>query len=174
MKVKKVLVAYYSRTGENYAVGNITKGNTHIVAEMIADKTDGKLFEIEPVNAYPEDYRECTEVAKREKEEEARPAIKDDIAVEDYDVIFLGYPIWWDDAPMPVHTFIDKHDWKGKTVILFCTHEGSRLGSTESIMAKACKGAEMLPGLAVQGKIAQENRASAQKSVDNWLNGLGF
>lgn len=174
MKDKKVLVVFYSRTGENYAVGNIAKGNTHIAAEMIADKTDGRLFEVQPIKPYPEDYTKCTEVAKKEKEEEARPAIKDDIAVEDYDVVFIGYPIWWGDAPMPVHTFIDKHNWNGKTVIPFCTHEGSGLGSTEAIMAKACKGATLLKGLAVQGSVAQNQRNEARESVDSWLNELGF
>lgn len=174
MKGKKVLVVYYSRTGENYAVGNIAKGNTHIIAEMIADKTGGKLFEVAPVNPYPEDYMKCTEVAKKEKEEAARPAIKDDIPVEDYDVIFIGYPIWWDDAPMPLHTFIDRHNWQGKTVIPFCTHEGSGLGSTESIMAKACKGATLLKGHAIQGSVAQNQQSKAREDVDTWLSKIGF
>ena len=66
---EKVLVAYFSRTGENYAVGNITKGNTHIVAEMIADVAGGKLFEIVPVKGYPNDYNACVDVAKQEKEQ---------------------------------------------------------------------------------------------------------
>ena len=74
MKNKKVLVAYFSRTGENYNVGKISKGNTHIIAEMIAEETDGKLFQIEPVNPYPDEYNACVEVAKTEKENKSRPA----------------------------------------------------------------------------------------------------
>ena len=174
MKDRNVLVAFYSRTGDNYAVGNISKGNTHIVAEMIADKTGGRLFEIEPVNPYPEDYTECTEVAKREKDEDARPAIKNDIAVEDYDVIFIGYPIWWGDAPMPVHTFIDKHKWEGKTVIPFCTHEGSGLAGTEEIMRNSCNGSTILRGLAIKGTMAQNQQDNARHSIDSWLEGLNF
>ena len=106
MKDKKVLVAFFSRTGENYNVGNISKSNTHIIAEMIAGETNGKLFQIEPVKPYPDEYRACVDIAKTEKENKARPAVKEDIAAEDYDVIFLGYPNWWGDMPMAVYTFI--------------------------------------------------------------------
>ena len=73
MKEKKILVAFFSRAGENYAVGHIEKGNTHIIAEMIAAETDGDLFHIEPVTSYPDDYTECTEVAKQELNVKARP-----------------------------------------------------------------------------------------------------
>jgi flavodoxin len=110
-QTKKVLVAYFSHTGENYAVGNITKGNTCIIAEMIAKETNGTLFEIKPVKAYPTTYQACTEQAKTEKDNKARPAIKDDVKVENYDVIYIGYPNWWGDMPMPVYTFIEKHSW---------------------------------------------------------------
>lgn len=171
---KKVLVAFFSRAGENYAVGNIEKGNTHIIAEMIAEKTGGTLFHIETVNPYPEDYTECTEVAKAEKETAARPAIKDDTAVEDYDVIFIGYPNWWGDMPMAVYTFIEKHDWSGKTVIPFCTHEGSGLSGTENKVKNACKGAEVMSGLAVRGATAQNSRQQAERSVTSWLDGLDY
>lgn len=91
MEVEKTLVVFFSRAGENYSVGNIEKGNTHIIAEMVADETGGVLFQIEPVKAYPENYKECTDVAKEEADSNARPAIKGDVAVEDYDVIYIGY-----------------------------------------------------------------------------------
>lgn len=174
MDGKKILVAFFSRAGENYAVGNIEKGNTHIVAEMIAEETGGTLFHIEPVTPYPEDYTECTEVAKREKSEGARPAVKGDIRVEDYDVIFLGYPNWWGDMPMPVYTFIEKHTWQGKTVIPFCTHEGSGLSGTESILKRVCDGATVLKGLALRGTTAQRSQEQARQSVGNWLGKLDF
>lgn len=92
MESRKTLVVFFSRTGENYAVGNIKKGNTHIIAEMIAEETDGTLFQVKPLKAYPASYTKCTEVAKQEVESKARPAIKGDVAVEDYDVIYIGYP----------------------------------------------------------------------------------
>lgn len=174
MKEKKILVAFFSRAGENYAVGHIEKGNTHIIAEMIAAETDGDLFHIEPVTPYPDDYTECTEVAKQELNVKARPAIKGDIKVEDYDIIFIGYPNWWGDMPMPVYTFIEKHSWQGKTVIPFCTHEGSGLSGTENKLKAARKGATVLKGLAVRGATAQNAQAQAKESVNNWLGKLKY
>lgn len=169
MENRKTLVVFFSRTGENYAVGNIKKGNTHIIAEMIAEETKGTLFQVEPIKAYPEDYNQCTEVAKYEVESNARPAIKGDIAVVDYDVVYIGYPNWWGDMPMPVYTFIEKHDWHGKTVIPFCTHEGSGLSGTESRIKKACEGAVVLKGLAIRGATAQNSQEKARKAVTDWL-----
>lgn len=165
---KKVLVAFFSHAGENYAVGNITKGNTRIVAEMIAERTGGRLFEILPVKEYPTTYNDCVEVAKKEKEAGARPAVREDIAVEDYDVVYIGYPNWWGDMPMPVYTFIEKHNWTGKTVIPFCTHEGSGLSDTEKYVAKACKGAKVEKGLAVRGATAQNDRERTEKHLTQW------
>lgn len=172
MENKKILVAFFSRTGENYAVGNIEKGNTHIIAEMIAEETGGTMFQITPSKAYPDDYTECTEVAKLEEQTGARPAIDGDIAVEDYDVVFIGYPNWWGDMPMPVYTFIEKHDWQGKTVVPFCTHEGSGLSGTENKLKKACEGANVLKGLAVRGAVAQKSQQQARKAVEAWLSGI--
>lgn len=166
---KKVLVAFFSRTGENYAVGNIEKGNTHIIAEMIANETKGKLFQIETVRPYPDEYKACVDIAKSEKENNARPKVKSDIKVEDYDVIFLGYPNWWGDMPMAVYTFIEKHDWNGKTVIPFCTHEGSGLSGTERKLKNACKGATVNEGLAIKGTIAQNSQPQALETVRMWL-----
>lgn len=171
---KKVLVAYFSHTGENYAVGNITKGNTCIVAEMIAEATGGKLFEIVPEKEYPTAYDACVEVAKREKEAGARPAVKGDIKTEDYDVVFIGYPNWWGDMPMPVYTFIEKHVWTGKTVVPFCTHEGSGLSGTEKNIAAACKGATVGKGFALRGATAQNSQEQAMKSVHTWLGSIGY
>lgn len=169
MESRKTLVVFFSRTGENYAVGYIKKGNTHIIAEMIAEETDGTLFQVEPLKAYPANYTKCTEVAKQEMESKARPAIKGDVAVEDYDVIYIGYPTWWGDMPMPVYTFIEKHNWQGKTVVPFCTHEGSGLSDTENKLKKACEGATILKGLAILGTTDQKSQEQARKTVINWL-----
>lgn len=166
---KKVLVVFFSRTGENYAVGNIEKGNTHIIAEMIAKETGDKLFRIETVKPYPDEYKACVEVAKAEKENNARPEVKGDVKVEDYDVIFLGYPNWWGDMPMAVYTFIEKHNWNGKTVVPFCTHEGSGLSGTERKLKDACKGATVSEGLAIKGTTAQNSQPQALKAVQTWL-----
>ena len=96
----RTLVAYFSRADENYSVGVIEKGNTEIVAEMIAAQTGGDLFHIESVTPYPQNYRECTAVAQREQQENARPELT--AAVENmdaYDTVYLGYPIWYGDVP---------------------------------------------------------------------------
>lgn len=171
---KKVLVVFFSHTGENYGVGRIVKGNTHIVAEMISQGTGGKLFEIVPEKDYPQTYNECVAEARQEKESAARPAVKGDIAVEDYDVVFVGYPNWWGDMPMPVYSFIEKHDWNGKQVYPFCTHEGSGLSETEKYIAGACKGATVGKGLAVKGTMAQKSQDQTRKSVQSWLEKVGL
>lgn len=173
----KKIVVFFSHTGENYNVGYIEKGNTHIIADMIADATGADRFEIVPEKGYPKDsYNDCIEIAKQEKQANARPAIKGDVNIEDYDIIFIGYPNWWGEAPMCVYTFIDKHNWNGKTVIPFITHEESGMGGTDRKIAAACKCADVAvgKGLAVQGKVAQENQANARKSVERWLEGLGM
>ena len=173
----KKLVVFFSHAGENYNVGNIEKGNTHIIADMIADATGADIFEIVPEKGYPQDdYNECIEIAKEELQSDARPAVKGHVEIEDYDVVFIGYPNWWGNPPMCVYTFIEKYDWNGKTVIPFITHEGSGMGGTDRKIASACEGANTLTGkgLAIQGKVAQENQPSARKSVESWLERLGF
>lgn len=172
----KKLVVYFSRVGENYNVGVIKKGNTRIVADMIAEATGADRFEIVPATPYPSNYNECIALAKKELNADARPTVNGDVAIEDYDVIFIGYPNWWGEAPMCVYTFIEKHDWRGKTVIPFITHEGSGMSGTDRSVGKACQGANVTigKGLAIQGKTAQTNQASARQSVNRWLKDLGF
>lgn len=171
---QKTLVAFFSRADENYAVGYIKKGNTHIVAEMIAAETEADIFHIETVNPYPANYNECIEVAKREKQSKARPEIKGDVRVEDYDVIFLGYPNWWGEMPMAVYTFIEKHNWQNKIVIPFCTHEGSGLSGTERRIQSACEGATVMKGIAIRGYTAQNEQETTRKTVQTWIKGLNF
>ena len=165
----KSLVVVFSRADENYNVGYVEKGNTMILAEMIADKTGAELFEVKPAKPYPAVYDECTDLAKREQNQNARPAILEDKDISDYDTIFFGYPVWWGDIPMCMYTFIEAHDWNGKTVIPFCTHEGSGAGSTDRTLKSAMKGADVKRVTAVRGSTAQNNRAAAEKAVDGML-----
>jgi len=89
-----ILIAYFSRADENYSVGVIEKGNTEIIAEMISDQTGGELFQIERDTPYLEGYDECTDEASREQAENARPELAADLeSIDDYDIIFIGYPI---------------------------------------------------------------------------------
>ena len=175
MTGKKVLVVYFSRTGEQYSVGNITEGNTAVIAKMIAEQTGADMFEIKLKNdTYPAAYKALTEVALSEKKANARPEISGDVAnFADYDVVFIGTPNWWADLPMALYTFMETHDWSGKTVAPFVTHEGSGLSSIPSKI-KSVTGAEMLDGLAIYGHVAQNDREQAKENVTNWLKKLGF
>lgn len=171
---EKILVAYYSRTGEEYGLGNITKGNTAIVAEIIAKQTGGDLFEIKPVTPYPDSYEECKKVASREKATKARPPFVGDIDISGYDTIFVGYPIWYGDAPQIVYTFLESHDFSGKKIVPFCTHGGSGLSSTDQNIMLTCPNAKVLQGFEMRGSIAQKNYSQAESIVADNLKRLGF
>ncbi|MFC2315820.1 MAG: flavodoxin [Selenomonas massiliensis] len=171
---KRVLVAYFSRADENTGVGWIEKGNTRILAEMIAERTHGGLFEIRAVQEYPKEYRPATEVAKQEKEENARPEIVGELPdLSKYDVVFLGYPIWWSDMPMPVYTFLDRENFVGKIILPFCTHEGSGLSDTQRSIADVTK-ADVREGFALQGHIAQKSPEEARTALYEWMSKQGY
>ena len=140
-KSQKVLVAYFSRTGEQYSVGNIQEGNTAVIAKMIADKTGGDLFEITlKKDTYPTKYRPLTEVAKQEKQNNARPEVAGQVSgFAEYEVVFLGSPNWWGDLPMVVYTFMEQYNWTGKKVVPFVTHEGSGLSSIPASVKNVTK-----------------------------------
>ena len=170
-KNRKVLVAYFSRTGEQYSVGNITEGNTAIIAKMIAAKTGGDLFEIKVAkDNYPKGYSALTDYAKEEKQKKARPEIVGKVTkFADYDTVFIGYPNWWSDMPMPVYTFLESYDFTNKNVVPFCTHEGSGLSGTDNNIKKLYKNVTMKKALVMTGRTAQNNRSEAEKQVDEWL-----
>lgn len=169
LKDAKCLIAYFSRSGNNYFGGkivNLPVGNTEVAAKMIQEVTGGDLFHIESVTLYPEDYTKATEVAKEELRDNARPELTGQVeAMDSYDVIFLGYPNWWGTMPMPVFTFLEEYDLSGKTIIPFCTHEGSGMGGSERDIAKLCPGAKLLNGLAIRGSRVKD----AKRDIANWL-----
>ena len=171
----KILIAYFSRAGENYNVGVIEKGNTKIVAEMIAEVTGGDLFEIKTVKPYPTNYQECTEIAKQELAADARPDLADKVAdMSKYDTIFLGYPIWWSDMPMAIYTFMESYDFNGKTIIPFCTSAGNNLTGKEVNIPKFAKGAKLREGIGIEGKRCQDDPNGVSDSVKMWLADLGY
>ena len=96
VKGKKSLVIYFSRVDENYAVGNIEKGNTEVIAEYIRDITGADLFKVEPVKPYSKNYKECCDEALEEKRQDARPELKNYLEdISEYEVIYIGSPIYW-------------------------------------------------------------------------------
>lgn len=170
-----VLIAYFSRAGENYSVGVIEKGNTELLAEIVAEEAGGDLFKIEPVQEYPAGYEECKDVATQERTENARPEIKNTIEnFDSYDVIFVGYPIWWGDMPMIMYSFLESYDFSGKTIIPFNTHEGSGQAGTVTSIREECPDADVLNGFSVRGSVAQNNGESSRAVVQSWLESNNF
>ena len=174
----KSLVVYFSRTGEQYTVGVIDKGNTAIVAEMIADETGADLFELVPADDhYPMTYAELTDAAMREQNEGARPAYAGEVPdLSQYDTIFIGAPVWWGDWPMILYTFFENNAdaLAGKTLVPFSTHEGSGLSGFDKKLGVACPDAEIGKGLAVRGNDCQNRQDSVREDVAEWLGKLGY
>ena len=163
----KTLIAYFSRAGQNYAGGSIVNlpvGNTQVVAEKIAGLIPGAmLFHIETAEPYSTDYMTCTEEAKQELREKARPALKADFDPSEFDTIILGYPNWWGTMPMVVRTWLDAHNFEGKRIVPFCTHEGSGMGHSESDLRKALPGATIAQGTPIHGsEAASADREAAR------------
>lgn len=149
------LIIYYSRKGQNYLNGSVTdlaKGNTERVAEYIRNAVDCDLFEIETVKEYAKDYTRCTEEAKDELRQNARPELKRYLSdISQYDNIVVAGPCWWGTYPCAVFTQLEKLDFTGKKVFPVMTHEGSGLAGAPAALKKYCKGATVGEGLAVQG-----------------------
>ena len=172
----RTLVIYFSRTGEQYTVGVIDKGNTAIVAEMIVERTGADLFEVLPVDDhYPMTYNELTDVAKQEQNDKARPAYAGELPdLSGYDTVFIGAPVWWGDWPMILYSVFENNDFSGKKLVPFSTHEGSGLSGFDKKLASACPDAEVLKGLAVRGNDAQNRQDSVRETVQDWLSDLGY
>lgn len=169
-----VLVAYFSRPGENYGrdgIVDLAVGNTRVAAEMIANEARADLLEIRTVRTYPAGYHEATDVAKIELREGARPLLEgmpDDL--DGYQVILLGYPNWWGTAPMAVFTFLENYDLSGTTIAPFCTHEGSGMGRSERDVRASATGATVLPGLDIRGATVRD----AGPDIRRWLGTIGL
>ena len=164
------LIAYFSRAGENYGMGITEIGNTARIAGFIADKTGYDVFEIVPVNPYPISYEETKTRATQEINDDARPEFAGEVEnFEQYDTIYLGYPIWWGQMPMIIYTFLDKYDMSGKTVIPFSTAAGSGWGSSLRDLKELCPETTFLNGFTTAGSQAEYS----QNEVNEWLEGLG-
>ena len=167
-----ILVAYFSLAGEQYKVGVVEEGNTAVIAKMIAEQTGADIFSIESTSDYPDTYDGLLEVSR--EEESNPPQIAGTVEnMDDYEIIFVGYPIWWGNLPPIMEVFLDNYDFSGKTVVPFCTHAGSGLSGTESAISDIT-GADMMDGLAISGETAQNQRDKAGEAVTEWLREGGF
>lgn len=176
----RVLIAYFSRAGENYYYGDridLEVGNTQVLARAIADRLDRAdvehtMHRIEPADQYPTDYEATVARNSREQESDARPVIANPLAsISDYDVILLGSPIWNVRPPRIMLTLAESHDFTGKTVHPFVTHAMSELGNAESDYRDAAPGAAIGAGLAVRGETV---RRDAPAAADRWLTDIGL
>ncbi|HWL98538.1 MAG TPA: flavodoxin [Nocardioidaceae bacterium] len=164
-----VLLAYFSRPGENYYYGDridLETGNTEVLAAMIAEGIDCDVHRIQPADPYPHDYDATVARNAREQDADARPAIANPLpALDGYDIVLLASPIWNVRPPMIMKTFTEALDFEGTTVHPVTTHAMSGLGTAEREYAQACRGATLAEGLAIRG----EEVADAGATVQGWL-----
>lgn len=154
----KILVAYFS-----------WGGTTQRMAEEIVRQTGADIFRIEPVVPYPTEYTPCTEVAREEKDNNARPAIAGEVENwSDYDTVFIGCPVWWWTTPMIICTFAESYDFEGKTVVPFCTYASTYRDETLARIVELTPAAEHLTGEGLtSGRINEQN-------ISSWLNEIGI
>ena len=170
-----VLVVFFSNAGENYNVGVIEEGNTAKMGKIIVEQMSADVFELVPVVPYPEDHASCLDVATEEQRSDARPEYEGEIENWDqYDTVFIGYPIWWGEIPNIVYTFMEAYDFTGKTVIPFNTHEGSGQAHSQRDIEGLLTSATVLKGLAVRGSKAQNDADGTGADVANWLKSIGL
>jgi len=151
---KKILIVYFSHTG-----------NTQKATNQIHELVGGDIVEIKTETPYPTNYNECAALAKREKESNARPKLSTKVEnIGSYDVLFVGYPIWWYTAPMAIHTFLESYDLSGKTVIPFCTSGGSDVAESMPAIKSLCPNSTVLQGLT----------ANNLKDIKPWLSKIGI
>lgn len=177
----KSLVVYFSvpetdgvdaSSGASRLVSNgKVMGNTQYIASVIGEVTGSDLFEIKTVHTYPASHKALIEAAKVEIDNNARPKLATHINnLNDYDVVFVGFPNWWYDMPMPLYSFFDEYDFGGKTIIPFCTHGGSRFSGAVKTIRNMEKDAIVLDGYAVARDLVGE----AKPDVLNWLKKIGM
>lgn len=163
------LIVFFSRGDDNYVNGEIKTleiGNTEVAAGIIQRLTGAGLFKIEPVQAYARDYNECIAQAQADQRRDARPELTAcPENMDQYDVIYLGFPNYWGTMPMAVFTFLERYDFTGKTIKPFCTHEGSGLGSSVKDIRRLCPGAIVEAGLAIRGGNVQRS----EREIEKWL-----
>ena len=156
VKGKKALVVYFSYGGQ-----------TAKVAKAVQEATKADIFEVKTVTPYPQGYHDCLDYAKNEKNRNIHPEIQGNVPnIKDYDIVYMGFPIWWYDAPMSIYSFIDKHDLSGKAIVSFCTSGGSPISEATPGLRKALPNSKFVEGLRFQ-----PNDAAA---VNKWIETLSL
>lgn len=182
---KRTLVVYFSQpektdlqdtdgfSGASVLVkNNQVLGSTQYIAQIIQQQTRGDLFRIETVNPYPLDHEPLIRYAEKEQQNNDRPVLKAKVDnLTDYDTVFIGYPNWWYKMPMVLYSFLEQHDLKGKTIIPFTTHGGSRFSDSIQEITRLQPQAKVITdGLAIsRGDVADDDTVS---EVTDWLNDL--
>lgn len=182
----KILIAYFA-VAENSEVDAVSsasvtevngeaKGLVRTVAEDIQTITGGDLFSIETSVDYPGDINDLIDYASVEQDNDERPELTSHIEnLDEYDTIFVGYPLWWYDLPQVMYSFFDEYDFSGKTIIPFDVHRGSRLSGTPDTIQELEPDAEVITdGFAVVHETAAESVADVAADVEEWLHGLGY
>lgn len=177
----KALVVYFSvpetdgvdaSSGASRLVvnGKVT-GSTQYIASIISEATGSDLFEIKTVHTYPGSHKALIDAAKKEIESNTRPKLATHIRnLDDYNVIFVGFPNWWYDMPMPLYSFFDEYDFGGKTIIPFCTHGGSRFSDAIKTIRKLEPKASVSDGYA----ISRDRVSDSKESILKWLERTGM
>ncbi len=161
----KSIIIYFSRADENYSVGFIEKGNTEVIAEFIRDITGADIFKVEPSIPYAKDYNTAIEEAKERQASHNAPIVKDLPDLSNYEVIYLGSPVYWDIMPEELVTALSGKNYNGKIIRPFITHEGSGLGSIPSQIKSICSGVDLRNGLAIRGSQV----SSSKYIVEDWI-----
>lgn len=180
----KILIAYFA-SGENSEVdvassASVTQyqgeavGIVHALANMIQENTDGDVFSITTSVQYPQSSDDVIDYAQEEQDQDVRPELTSHIDnLDDYDVIFIGYPIWWYDFPQVMYSFFDEYDFSGKTIIPFCTHAGSRFSSTiETIKELEPDATVVEDGFAISAQEVDTNSDETATQVKEWIDSL--
>lgn len=175
----RILVAYFS-WADNAVLEDdvdavtspsvIPPGNVQQLAGWVQDETGGDLFTIRVTDPYPSDWDECLDRAHQEREENARPELVENVDnLDQYDVIFLGYPNWWYGVPMPLLTFLDDNDLSGKQVYLFCSHGTGGLANSVEIITDAADGANISDNIF---DCYEEDASGSQGDIQNWIRSI--
>ncbi|MEG0592721.1 MAG: flavodoxin [Coprobacillus sp.] len=179
---EKILIAYFtfpetdgvdaSSSASRAILDNKVIGSTEYMAKIIQANTSGDLFVISTEQKYPSTHEPLVEQASKEKENKARPTLKDEVKnFADYDTVFIGYPNWWGDMPMSLYTFLEKYDFTGKTVIPFNTHGGSGFSKTIDSIKDLEPSANVIEnGLS----ISRNNVTDSKEDIVKWVDGLNL